>query len=215
MIQEETGEGIVSYPLDPVRFWRAPDALNENLDVSGGRCLGIQCNIWNRAMHRRHLRHTLRGGGKHHIGYTALKWQAVLQGTCGKLGSYPEIALLPRKTADSSARRLRWPSVELGLDVERSRKRDPDAPSGSDPTPPAGGPDRETPGYALGRRHSQAHLYAKRSSRYGVGQTGRRVGWSRPPVTSPPAGRAGPTRCAAAGRRPGRLGLSPGRPEQA
>jgi len=50
-------------------------------------------------MHRRHLRHTLRGGGKHHIGYTALKWEAVLQGNCGKLGSYPEIALLPRKTA--------------------------------------------------------------------------------------------------------------------
>ena len=73
--------------------------LNENLDASGGRCLGIQCNIWNRAMHRRHLRHTLRGGGKHNIGYAALKWEAVLQGSCGKLGLYPEIALLPRKTA--------------------------------------------------------------------------------------------------------------------
>ena len=45
MIQEESGEGIVTYPLDPVRFWRAPDSLNENLDVCGGRCLGIQCNI--------------------------------------------------------------------------------------------------------------------------------------------------------------------------
>ncbi len=76
MIQDESREGIVSYPLDPERFWRAPDALNENLDASGGRCLG-----------------------KHHIGYTALKWQTVLQGTCGELGSYPEIALLPRKTA--------------------------------------------------------------------------------------------------------------------
>jgi len=45
----------------------------------------------------------------------------------------------------------------------------------------------------------------------------RDAGWAGhvPPVTSPPAGRAGPTRCAAAGRRPGRLGLSPGRPEQA
>ena len=99
MIQEESREGIVSYPLDPERFWMAPDALNENLDASGGRCMGIQCNIWKRAMHRRHLRHTLRGGGKHHIGYAALKWQTVLQGTCGELGSYPEIALLPRKTA--------------------------------------------------------------------------------------------------------------------
>ena len=31
--------------------------------------------------------------------YTAFKWQAILQGDCGRLGSYPEIALLPRKTA--------------------------------------------------------------------------------------------------------------------
>ena len=86
MVQEEGGEGAVFYPLDPVRFWRAPDALNENLDVSGGRCLGIQCNILNRAMYRRHLRHTMRGGGRHHIGYTALKWQAILRGDCGRLG---------------------------------------------------------------------------------------------------------------------------------
>jgi len=41
----------------------------------------------------------MRGGGRHHIGYTALKWQAILRGDCGRLGSYPEIALLPRKTA--------------------------------------------------------------------------------------------------------------------
>jgi len=39
------------------------------------------------------------GGGKHNIGYAALKWEAVLQGSCGTLGLYPEIALLPRKTA--------------------------------------------------------------------------------------------------------------------
>ena len=59
----------------------------------------MQCNIWNRAMHRRHLRHTLRGGGKHHIGYTALECQAVLQGSCGNLGLSPVIALLPCKTS--------------------------------------------------------------------------------------------------------------------
>ena len=33
MLQEETRADLVSYPLDPLRFWRAaPDALNESLD---------------------------------------------------------------------------------------------------------------------------------------------------------------------------------------
>ena len=39
--------------------------------------------------------------------------------------------------------------------------------------------------------------------------------WAQALPSIPPAGRAGPTRRAAAGPRPSRLGLSPARPEQA
>jgi len=99
MVEERTNRGTVSYPLDPVRYWATSDAVNEDLTTTGGRCLGIQCNIWKRAIRRRDLRHTLCGGGKHGIGYTALQWHTVLRGNCGHMGEYTEIALLPRKTA--------------------------------------------------------------------------------------------------------------------
>ena len=99
MVEEKTNRGIVTYPLDPVRYWATSDAMNEDLTTTGGRCLGIQCNIWKLARCRRHLRHTLCGGGRHSIGYTALEWQTLLRGSCGHLGEYTEIALLPRKTA--------------------------------------------------------------------------------------------------------------------
>jgi len=99
MVEERTNRGIVTYPLDPVRYWATPDNVDEDLTTTGGRCMGIQCNIWKRAMRRRHLHHHLCVGGKHNIGYTALQWQTVLRGNCGHLGENSDIALLPRKTA--------------------------------------------------------------------------------------------------------------------
>ena len=68
--------------------------------------------------------------------------------------------------------------------------------------------------YALRRRHSLAHLYAKRSPQHGS-WAGRDAGWAGhvPRGHVPPL--AGPARRTAAGPRQGRLGLGPSRPEQA
>ena len=92
----------------------------------------------------------------------------------------------------------------MELDVQGSRKRDPNAPGGSDPTPPAGGPNRVALGYALGRRHSLAHLYAKRSPQSGSwakwdlgwaghvpGHVPRLAGPGRRAVQQPARGRTG------------------------
>ena len=118
--------------------------------------------------------------------HAALKPEQVVHSTCFNYLTYLE---------DSSARRrrsLRSPASELELDVQGSRKRDPDAPSGSDPAPPAGGPYREAPGYARRRRHSLAHLYAERSQQSGSWAK-RDAGWAgHVPRSRPPAGRAGP-----------------------
>ena len=43
-----------------------------------GRCLGIRCNIWARALRRREITHHLRGGGSHNIGWGALRWQELI-----------------------------------------------------------------------------------------------------------------------------------------
>jgi len=64
MVEERTNRGIVTYPLDPVRYWATPDNVDEDLTTTGGRCMGIQCNIWKRAMRRRHLHHHLCVGGE-------------------------------------------------------------------------------------------------------------------------------------------------------
>ena len=64
MVEERTNRGTVSYPLDPVRYWATSDAVNEDLTTTGGRCLGIQCNIWKRAIRRRDLRHMLCGASE-------------------------------------------------------------------------------------------------------------------------------------------------------
>ena len=98
-ISHQTETGVVENPLDPARFWGEAGVLNEDLLASGGRCVGIECNIWERARCRMNLRHTLCGGGKRGLGYAALRWEQIWGGQCGYLGEYRWAALLPRKTA--------------------------------------------------------------------------------------------------------------------
>jgi len=72
--------------------------------------------------------------------------------------------------------------------VQGSRKRDPDAPGGSDPHPACWRPE---PGGAALRLWAQAlpstPVRKALSTVWVVGQAGRRVGWPRPPVTPPSA----------------------------
>ena len=83
------------------------------------------------------------------------------------------------------------------------------------PHPPAGGPSGRRGlrpwAQTLPSTCTQSVLHS-----LGRGPDGTPGGLlTSPAVTSPPAGRAGPTRRAAADPRLGRLGLGPGRPEQA
>ena len=75
-------------------YLRQCQIVNEDLITTGGRCQGIQWNIGKRTMCHRHLRHSLCGGGKNNIGYTALQLQTVLRRNCGHLDEHSEIALL-------------------------------------------------------------------------------------------------------------------------
>ena len=107
------------------------------------------------------------------------------------------------RDSSAAARSLRSPTAGLELDVQGSRKRDPDAPGGSDPHPACWRPE---PGGAALRLWAQAlpstPVRKALSTVWVVGQAGRRVGWPRPPVTSPPLRLAGPSRRAV--RRPAR-----------
>lgn len=62
-----------------------------------GESLGIRCNIWSRAMTRRHIVHSLEGGGESGTGYDALRHESILHGDAGRLGVYPILAFLPDK----------------------------------------------------------------------------------------------------------------------
>ena len=48
---------------------------------------------------RRHIVHTLVGGGGQHGGFDALDYRKIHQGNTGKLGNYPIISVLPDKFA--------------------------------------------------------------------------------------------------------------------
>ena len=48
---------------------------------------------------RRHIVHTLVGGGGQHGGYDALDYRKIHQGNAGKLGNYPILSVLPDKFA--------------------------------------------------------------------------------------------------------------------
>ena len=48
---------------------------------------------------RRHIVHTLVGGGGQHGGFDALDYRKIHQGNAGKLGDYPILSVLPDKFA--------------------------------------------------------------------------------------------------------------------
>ncbi len=48
---------------------------------------------------RRHIVHTMVGGGGQHRGYAALDYRKIHQGNAGKLGNYPILSVLPDKFA--------------------------------------------------------------------------------------------------------------------
>ena len=97
----------VSYPLRADRWWRKAGALDEGEDV--GRCLGIRCNIWARAMRRREITHNLRGGGKENIGWGALMWQDMVSTGAVRFGTLEilrYLSLPPQENHKFSARVL-------------------------------------------------------------------------------------------------------------
>jgi len=88
----------VSYPLRADRWWSKAGALDEGEDV--GRCLGIRCNIWARAMRRREITHNLRGGGKENVGWGALMWQDMVGTGEVRFGTLEILRYLPKKIAN-------------------------------------------------------------------------------------------------------------------
>ena len=48
---------------------------------------------------RRHIVHTMVGGGGQHAGYATLDYRKIHQGNAGKLGNYPILSVLPDKFA--------------------------------------------------------------------------------------------------------------------
>ena len=48
---------------------------------------------------RRHIVHTMVGGGGLHEGYATLDYRKIHQGNAGKLGNYPILSVLPDKFA--------------------------------------------------------------------------------------------------------------------
>ena len=48
---------------------------------------------------RRHIVHTMVGGGELHEGYATLDYRKIHQGNAGRLGNYPILSVLPDKFA--------------------------------------------------------------------------------------------------------------------
>jgi len=86
-------------PLRADRWWSDLGAEGEQ-DPDQGRCLGIRCNIWARALRRREITHHLRGGGKHDLGWGALRWQEMVGTDEVRFGKHREIRFLPKKIAN-------------------------------------------------------------------------------------------------------------------
>ena len=83
-------------PLRADRWWSDLGAEGGK-DPDQGRCLGIRCNIWARALRRREITHHLRGGGKHDLGWGALRWQEMVGTNEVLFGKHREIRFLPKK----------------------------------------------------------------------------------------------------------------------
>ena len=86
------------------RFWQIDHGEakeGHDHDDDTGPCMGIQINIWERAKVKRHLVHTLSGGGgSMYGGYDALNHMLLVgHGDAGPLGKYPILSKLPDKFA--------------------------------------------------------------------------------------------------------------------
>jgi hypothetical protein len=121
--QQETRDdkGIGQTSLRADRWWAD---LGQGDDPDKGRCLGIRCNIWARAMRRREIIHNLRGGGDHNIGWGALRWQEMVGTDEVRFGKHRELRYLPKKIANflHEFRGKDFPSLQLPpLPLDRSR----------------------------------------------------------------------------------------------
>ena len=98
---EDLWEDDEGHSVHASRWWteKAPDDSIAADDVDSGRCLGIRCNIWERAKSRSMLTHCLVGGGKRLQGYAVLDYRLLGQDSYGKLGKYPVLKVLPHKIA--------------------------------------------------------------------------------------------------------------------
>jgi hypothetical protein len=119
--QRESGINAVKYPLRADRWWSVPGKLEEDAD---GRCMGIRCNIYARALKRMYQMHKLRGGGNNNIGWGALRWQDLIGASEVRFGKHREIRYLPKKIANflHEYRADEFPSLNLpNLPSDRSR----------------------------------------------------------------------------------------------
>ena len=102
--------------------WRVD--LGQCDDLDKGRCLGIRCNIWARALLRREITQNLRGGGNNNIGWGALRWQEMVGTDEVRFGKHRELRYLPKKIANflHEFRGDDFPSLQLPqLPSDRSR----------------------------------------------------------------------------------------------
>ena len=89
----------VTYPLNADRFWVQPDVLEGD---ASGRCVasGVRANIWARARRRAEITHNFRGGGRHALGWGALKWQETVNTDVVRFGRHAQIRYLAKKVAN-------------------------------------------------------------------------------------------------------------------
>ena len=63
--------------------------------------LVISGHIWSYLFIFKHIQrfitHSLAGGGSHNLGYHALRWEMILHGNAGELGTYAVLSVLPDK----------------------------------------------------------------------------------------------------------------------
>jgi hypothetical protein len=76
-----------------------PDVLEGD---ASGRCVasGVRANIWARARRRADITHKLRGGGKHALGWGALRWQETINTDEVCFGRHMQLRWLAKKVAN-------------------------------------------------------------------------------------------------------------------
>ena len=81
------------------RFWVQADMLEGD---ASGRCVasGVRANIWARARRRAEITHLLRGGGKHALGWGALRWHETINTDIVFFGRHMQLRWLAKKVAN-------------------------------------------------------------------------------------------------------------------